>query len=1169
MGEISLGDITARLRLDTSALQQGMRQAEQALVQFQQQMQQQAGGSQQVSDATRRAMQETAQAARQAAQESSQAFRREAQERALAGQQAAQAARQAFQASAQAARQAAQQSAQAARTAYQQTAIAAQQAAQQASQAFQQQMQATAQAAQAARQATQTASSGLANMLQIAGGIGIATSLAGIITALKNVAVETVQVGARFEQLRASLSAIGGSTTAGQQQFQFLVGTAQQLGVAFQPLAEGWRRLTAAASLTNLTVAEQQRLLTAVANEARRVGTSNEELQRLMTGLGQVFSKGTLSMEEMRGQIGEALPTAFGALARGMGRTTEELTKLISTGSVGATEFARAFTRGLEQVQRASGQMAEGATQAFNRLATAWKQFQDALANSGVNTYFAQVADNLREAVEWATKLLKLVPKGEAPTGPPPEFVGPPLPPRPQQGPTPSGAPIPYGTPEELQQIKRLEDLIRRYEALQAKGSQAVGLDKLLEGARAELAARREALAATERQAIAQGRVAEETAKTHTEAEKVAQQKERQASFEESLRKKLAEVRKAEETFQRESALAPGVLGRPQGGTPDETQEYLRNRQQAIKKDLQDLITLAAAPPQGATVPEAIRREINALAAEYLKLGEAIKTSQDAEQKRQQAAREAQQQAERAIGQEIQLRAQLEQVKGVLARPTESPAERARTQELQRFVDAQRTVDQALKQFADNPALRARAPEMQKAFEDLKTALDLSKEAAGLKAFNDAMVQQVITPLEQLAGTYEFTKQKRDTDTASQLAAMAVGTQYEEQARQLAETVRQIGEAQSQARLDRLGQSVQDVVDKLNLAGRSPLEQELGTIRQQFVEMDTILVETARKLDQLWESASPDERLQIAERLNQISAAWAGLGAARDKALQTKREEAGEAVLTRLREELERMQAPRGGEAFPWEESREQIKLRQQAARTEMTPEQRVQVDALLAQHQAQRELNYGLELFAQLSEGVGSAWVNALQSIAEGTKTVSEAFREMGRSILQTMAQIASQEATKAFIQLGFRVLTGALTSGPTPVAAGGGTLGTSSSFVGQILGSSPQATSLFGGVNSYQHGGVVRRPTLALLGENPANNPETILNRQQMAAMMQGGGRGSGGEGGGISIINVGSRAQAEQTAQEQRAMGRTAVINYVNENLSLGESSSILRNLRSLQR
>src|SRR4029434_11129332 len=107
----------------------------------------------------------------------------------------------------------------------------------------------------------------------------------------------------------ASLGAIAGSTAAGQQQFQFVTETAQRLGVAFEPLAQGWRRLTAAATAANIPMADQQRLFIAVATEARRTGVSAQELDRGLVALAQSASKGKVSMEELRQQLGEAFPT--------------------------------------------------------------------------------------------------------------------------------------------------------------------------------------------------------------------------------------------------------------------------------------------------------------------------------------------------------------------------------------------------------------------------------------------------------------------------------------------------------------------------------------------------------------------------------------------------------------------------------------------------------------------------------------------------------------------------------------------------------------------------------------------------------------------------------------------------------------------------------------------
>ena len=86
-------------------------------------------------------------------------------------------------------------------------------------------------------------------------------------------------------------------------------------------------------------------------------------------------------------------------------------------------------------------------------------------------------------------------------------------------------------------------------------------------------------------------------------------------------------------------------------------------------------------------------------------------------------------------------------------------------------------------------------------------------------------------------------------------------------------------------------------------------------------------------------------------------------------------------------------------------------------------------------------------------------------------------------------------------------------------------------------------------------------------MLGENPAHNPEVVLNRQQMQNMF--GGNGGQSQQSQVSIHNYPSKAAAEQGAAQQRAMGQQAIVNAVLDELSTGESSKINRSLRALQR
>lgn len=475
------------------------------------------------------------------------------------------------------------------------------------------------QSLQAQSRAVEQSSSAWRGMLQVAGGIGVATGVGALVSQLKDLAVSTVQTGTRLESLRASLAALGGGAGAGVQQFQMLTGLAQQLGVALEPLARGWRNLTAAATQAGLPLADQQRLLTALATEGRRVGASQEELGRAILAVGQMASKGKVSMEELRQQLGEALPTALAAASQGMGKTTEELTKLVETGRMSFAPFAQALTRGFEQMQRASGAFTEGSREALTRLGTAWKILQDRIMQSGVNTYLVQVAKNLEEAVKWTTKLFS--------------------------SPTPGldlSKPSTGASQAQRQEEGRLERLIALYEREVAAGSTVTpGMQAMVARAKEQLAQIQAAIEATNEQAVAQKKVTEETNKT-------LDVQARQKAFNDEFAKATAQIAKDTAAFRAEAALAPSVKGRP-AGTTDEVTTYNKNLQEIVGKQVESLAALAAQRGQDIQLTNEQRQALAAYDTQYGTLGATITRVHEAESAAKTAAREALQEAQRAV----------------------------------------------------------------------------------------------------------------------------------------------------------------------------------------------------------------------------------------------------------------------------------------------------------------------------------------------------------------------------------------------------------------------------------------------------------------------------------------------------------------------------------------
>jgi tape measure domain-containing protein len=160
---------------------------------------------------------------------------------------------------------------------------------------------------------------------------------------------QSVQAAIDLESITRKLSnSLGEQGAAGA--LSFARGLADELGLSFKTLASTFSSFTAAATQANVPLAQQQELFAAVARSAQQLGLSNDELSGSLLALQQVASKGTVQMEELRGQLGERLPVAFAATAKGLGLTQQELIKLVESGKLTAAQFFPALTKGLNEI---------------------------------------------------------------------------------------------------------------------------------------------------------------------------------------------------------------------------------------------------------------------------------------------------------------------------------------------------------------------------------------------------------------------------------------------------------------------------------------------------------------------------------------------------------------------------------------------------------------------------------------------------------------------------------------------------------------------------------------------------------------------------------------------------------------------------------------------------
>ena len=154
----------------------------------------------------------------------------------------------------------------------------------------------------------------------------------------------------------------------------FLQRISEAYGVEISALQKQFTQFYVSAS-DKISGTAIQNIFESVAKSSAKMGLSVESQDRAFLALNQMMSKGTVTAEELRGQLGEALPGAFGIMARAMGVTEKQLGKMMKDGKVIASEVLPLFakelekTYGVENVKRVDNLAA-----AQTRFSNAWKK---------------------------------------------------------------------------------------------------------------------------------------------------------------------------------------------------------------------------------------------------------------------------------------------------------------------------------------------------------------------------------------------------------------------------------------------------------------------------------------------------------------------------------------------------------------------------------------------------------------------------------------------------------------------------------------------------------------------------------------------------------------------------------------------------------------------------
>ena len=138
----------------------------------------------------------------------------------------------------------------------------------------------------------------------------------------------------RLDAVKSSLTAVLGSTELADAKLKEISQTADYLGLNFLDLATSYKSFAAAAISSNQTLGDTDKIFNSVTKAAAVLKLSSEDVKGTLNALAQMFSKGQVSAEELRQQLGERLPGAVALMAAGLGVSTKALNKMLEQGQV-------------------------------------------------------------------------------------------------------------------------------------------------------------------------------------------------------------------------------------------------------------------------------------------------------------------------------------------------------------------------------------------------------------------------------------------------------------------------------------------------------------------------------------------------------------------------------------------------------------------------------------------------------------------------------------------------------------------------------------------------------------------------------------------------------------------------------------------------------------------
>lgn len=167
---------------------------------------------------------------------------------------------------------------------------------------------------------------------------------------LSNLVSRFIDVARETNRVTTALKNVSGTMSQYADNQKYLLDLAKKYGLEINALTANYAKFTAAASISGMSMIDQRKVFESVSRACTAFGMSADDSNGVMLALSQMMSKGKISSEELRLQMGERLPVALQAMAKAAGVSVAGLDKLLKQGKLMSKDALPKFAEALNEM---------------------------------------------------------------------------------------------------------------------------------------------------------------------------------------------------------------------------------------------------------------------------------------------------------------------------------------------------------------------------------------------------------------------------------------------------------------------------------------------------------------------------------------------------------------------------------------------------------------------------------------------------------------------------------------------------------------------------------------------------------------------------------------------------------------------------------------------------